>query len=241
MLKFFKIPKLNEPLVKLEGLRKSIAVKEEWPDSLRHLLSYPLPKPDTAIDALHFLAIDFETTGIEARDNSILSIGCIDMFQSKIDIVSSEHTYLKAPSDIKAESAVINHIVPEMLIGGNEIDLVMERLFEKIRGKIVLVHGAMIEKSFIDHYVHTKFGLKTLPIVWVDTLKIEKCLAFNQSHETSLLQLSDVRMKYHLPTYPAHNALIDSISCAELFLAQMVNIFGISWKDKTLAEIYVKL
>lgn len=237
MFTHFKIPKLTHPLQKLEQVRRDIVIQQDWPDSLRHLLSYPLPKPNSAINGFHFLALDFETTGIEAEDNSILSIGCVNVFESKIEIDSAEHTYLNTSCGIKPESAIINHIVPEMLLEGNELDLAMERLFEKMRGKAILVHGAMIEKSFVDFYVHSRFGLKTLPILWIDTLKIEKHLAFRQNPEFCQLQLSDVRKKYHLPAYPSHNALIDSISCAELFLAQMVNIFGRNWKQEEIGHL----
>ena len=40
------------------------------------------------------------------------------------------------------------------------------------------------------------------------------------------LHLGDCRTRYYLPEYAAHNALIDAVATAELFLAQMRYRFG---------------
>lgn len=241
LFNLFKRPIFTQPLLQLESVRKSITTNPDWPDSLKSLLNHPIPTQNTVVDDLQYLAIDFETTGIEATENSILSMACINLFQSKIDMSSAEHTYLNTLSQINAESAVINHIVPEMLLEGNQLDVAMALLFERMHGKVLLVHGAVIEKSFIDKYVNERFGIKQLPVVWIDTLKIEKCLVYRQDEEIDSLQLSDVRKKYRLPAYPAHNALIDSIACAELFLAQMTHIFGDDWRGEKLSEIYLRV
>ena len=63
-----------------------------------------------------------------------------------------------------------------------------------------------------------------LPLRIIDTLKIEqkKLQHRQQSIETSQLRLFNIRTRYNLPRYKAHNALEDAIATAELFLA-MVN------------------
>ncbi|OEF23306.1 exonuclease domain-containing protein [Vibrio rumoiensis] len=240
MLKSLSNKWFSHPLTRLESVRKSITVEPHWPDSLRQLLAYPLPKLTTPIDTLHYLALDFETTGFNPIDNTILSIGTVPLYGYKIEIESSRHVYLNNQHHINPESAVINHIVPEMLLEGDELDQAMEALFEMMRGKVILVHGAIVEKSFIDHYVKNKYGIKELPVVWIDTLKIEKCLTYIKHGELCRYQLTDVREKHGLPCYPAHNALIDSISCAELFLAQMVNIFGDQRHKVNIDDIFNK-
>ncbi|GLT15270.1 exonuclease domain-containing protein [Vibrio algivorus] len=240
MFENIKSQLFGHPLTKIEDARKRISINEQWPDGLRQLLSYPVPKLGTPIDSLHYLALDFETTGLNPLKSSILSIGTVPLYKSKIDVEMARHVYLNRSDGISSESAVINHIVPEMLEGGHELDQTMDKLFEMMRGKVVLVHGAVVEKQFIDHYVQQKFGIAQLPIVWIDTLKIEKCLTYIQHPETCSYQLTDVRLKHHLPAYPAHNALIDAISCAELYLAQIVNIFGHREHEIKLEEIFNK-
>ena len=60
-----------------------------------------------------------------------------------------------------------------------------------------------------------------LPVV--DTLEIEKVkLLRQQDHiKKGELRLAECRSRYNLPAYPAHNALMDALSSAELLLAQI--------------------
>lgn len=240
MFEHIKSQLFGHPLAHTENIRKRISIDTQWPNGLRQLLSYPVPKLGVSVDSLHYLSLDFETTGLNPHKDHILSIGTVPMFNSKIDIGMAMHVYLNRSEGINSESAVINHIVPEMLENGYELDQTMDKLFEMMRGKVVLVHGAVVEKQFIDYYVQQKFGIDQLPVVWIDTLKIEKALTYIQHPETCSYQLSDVREKHHLPIYPAHNALIDAISCAELFLAQLTNIFGNRDKPINIEDIYNK-
>ncbi|RCS69984.1 exonuclease domain-containing protein [Vibrio casei] len=240
MLDHIKFQLFGHPLTHIENARKRISIDSQWTDSLRQLLSYPTLKLGMPVYSLHYLALDFETTGLNPEKDHILSIGTVPMFNSKIDIGMARHVYLNRSEGINSESAVINHIVPEMLEGGHELDQAMDKLFAMMRGKVVLVHGAVVEKQFIDHYVQQKFGIVQLPVIWIDTLKIEKALTYIQHPESCSYQLSDVREKHHLPVYPAHNALIDAISCAELFLAQLINIFGNKGKPIKIEDIFNK-
>ncbi|MEI8634577.1 hypothetical protein P4S72_26265 [Vibrio sp. PP-XX7] len=127
---------------------------------------------------------------------------------------------------MNASSASINQIVPDALKDGLDLDDAMSQLFTQLAGKIPLVHGACIERAFIDAYFQQRFGIASAPCLWVDTLKIEKMLTY--SGKTNLnrsFQLQDVRSDYRLPNYSAHSAAIDALSAAELFIAQVKSIF----------------
>ncbi|WP_105901215.1 exonuclease domain-containing protein [Vibrio gangliei] len=225
------------PLVKLEKQRQAIVIPETASPELTLLLETPLPEPETLLKDLEFLVLDFETTGLDFEKDSLLSIGNIQMKQNQIDMGTAAHCYVDDDQTIKAESAVINHIVPQMLIEGDRLDEAMNRLFSKMMGKVVMAHGAIIERKFIDSYIKKKYGLDGLPLIWLDTLKIEKHLTFHQKATALELQLNDVRKRYGLPDYNAHNALVDAISTAELYLAQKSKIFGKNAATTTLGEV----
>jgi len=108
-----------------------------------------------------------------------------------------------------------------MLSQGVSIDEAMNRFFESAKGKIIVAHGCVMEKNFIEHYLYKTYGLEEIPLLWVDTLCIEKKLgnAIAQQNELDLT-LSGTRERYHLPEYNGHNALADAISTAELLLVQ---------------------
>lgn len=191
--------------------------------ALRQLLQGPLPDGNTPVAGAPWLAFDFETSGLDARRDRILSIGCVGAEYGEIILNGASHHYVREAASINAHSAVINHITPEMLQGGGVIDDLMESLFTRLQGRIAVVHGKMVESAFIDAWLQERYGLSGLPIPWIDTLDVERQHRRAIHCENADLRLSAIRRYYGLPDYPAHHALCDAVATAELLLAQVRN------------------
>lgn len=85
----------------------------------------------------------------------------------------------------------------------------------------------MIEAAFVDEYLTQKYGVSDLPVMWLDTLAIEKSMALAVNKDAEIdVRLSETRKRYGLPEYNGHEALIDAIATAELFLAQSTRLFN---------------
>ncbi|PJG84045.1 3'-5' exonuclease [Caviibacterium pharyngocola] len=221
------------PLNKLEKQRKAFLAQNDITPKWRALFQQPYPKISSDLTALSFLVIDFETTGLNSMMDNILSVAAVPIDNLTLDISKAWHQFVAEEQEVKKDTAVINHILPQMLNDAETLDDTMNRLFELIQGRIVIAHGSNIEKRFILHYLKVRYNLTQFPLLWLDTLKIERSLTQNQDNH---YQLTHVRNKYHLPEYVGHNALIDAISAGELFLAQLENVFG--QQKKILGEIY---
>ena len=221
MLRFFKKTDL---LSKLEEKRVA-CLKHNLPDAIKENLLEPIPDKNSSFRSLSFL-VDFETTGFEPENSDILSIGWIEISNMQIDFASQKHFYINNDRYINHETAVINHIVPQMVSHGVNLDEAIDILLHHAKDKILVVHGKIIEKSFLDFYAQKNLGLPELPLIWIDTLSIEAWRAMKLKAEIDPdTRLSSVRKRYNLPQYTAHNALIDSVSAAELLLAQVATIY----------------
>ncbi|MGY5449534.1 exonuclease domain-containing protein [Agarivorans sp. MS3-6] len=215
------------PLYKLNREREKQLTNISLAPCLRDVLSHPIPQAGTPLAELEFLVFDIETTGLNAAVDNILSVGYVTLKQSVIDLKSAKHFYVSSQQSVKAETAVINHIVPEMLQDGLAIDEVMNHLFAAMCGKVLVVHGSSVEKQFIEQYVRQRYFCERLPLLWLDTLTLEKSLIANANHQKNGdYRLASVRSRYGLPEYNAHSALIDAIATAELFMAQTKRIFS---------------
>ena len=215
------------PISLLEKKRLARLNEGNLPEHIVDLLSEPYPSPEAKLKDLEFLVFDLETTGLDPKTDRILSIGYLSIKEMRVDISTSVHTYVQAEKYVKAEAAVINHIVPEMLSSGQPFDDAMEDLFRAMKGKILIAHGTVVEKHFIDAYLKRRYGLPPLPLIWLDTLVIEKSLLRNKNDANSGdFQLASVRERHKLPPYLAHNALSDSIATGELFLVLTKIIYG---------------
>lgn len=206
--------------------QQQLAKRMGWSPGLSHYLNTPLPCIEALIYQVDLVAFDFETSGVDAQQDHILSLGWVDMTLDGIDLAASEEWFVRHPQFITAQSAEINHITPQTLSAGLTLDEAMDRLFTQLAGKVALVHGSCIERAFINQYVRQRYGITELPCVWVDTLQIEK--QFTYQGKTGIqhsFQLNDVRTRYALPQYSAHSAAMDALATAELFTAQIKSIF----------------
>ena len=198
------------------------------PNEVSLNLSQPLLDKNTLFKALPFLVVDFETTGFEPAKNDIISIGWVEIVNMQIDLGCKQHYYIRNSQDINHETAVINQIVPQMIQNdGVPLEQVINALLNASKGKILVVHGKVIEKNFLDFYAQKFLGLPELPLMWVDTMKIEEWKTAKTGGNTISQdnRLSAVRKRYNLPQYTAHNALVDSVASAELLLAQIAHMY----------------
>lgn len=215
------------PLQKLKRARERYLKKHVLADNIKSLLTAPLPGLDDDLYQLDYMALDFETTGFHPASDYLLSVGYLPMCKQKLALNRAVETFVKSAENINAATAVINHIVPEMLEKGQPLHDVMNDLLSALVGKIVIAHCCVIEKRFLDHYLAQYYQLPPLPLLWVDTLSIEKSLFMHKGNEKSAdFRLASTRLRHGLPEYPAHGALVDALATGELYLALLKKRFA---------------
>ncbi|MEH6648892.1 MAG: 3'-5' exonuclease [Motiliproteus sp.] len=225
------------PLSKLKRQRQKLA-QSDFCEPLRSLIRFPIWPPQTSLDSLEFLVVDFETSGLDIHQDTILSIGWVVIKGNQIHLDSAQRIDILAADRINAETAVINHIVPETLVDATPIKTAVEELFDAMSNRVVVAHCVPIERGFLNQHCRFFYNAKLPQIAWLDTLVMEGSLQDWSSHNRpSDFGLSTVRKKYGLPGYPAHDALIDAVATAELFLAQIGAIFG---QQKTSLGVLMK-
>ncbi|CEO41178.1 3'-5' exonuclease [Photobacterium kishitanii] len=208
--------------------QRRITLLQQHPDlplPIKALFSAPLPQPLTLINQWPLLAIDFETTGFDAQQDQILSVGYVSMMVNAVDLSTSVNELVNSTAIIKPDSAVINHIDHAMLLQGQALDEVMMRLLVALTGKVGIAHGCFMEQGFISTYLQHKYQLHDCPLLWLDTLPLYQSLYNNQilHHDA---RLGSARCSVGLPEYQAHNSLFDAIACGELLMVLMHKIYG---------------
>lgn len=198
--------------------RKS-ALKRASSEVMQHYLSQPFPAPNTRWDQVEIVSLDFETSGLDAEQDQILSYGKVHIHNSVIKLNSAKHELIQAEKPIPEKSAIIHHITDDLASEGRPLSQVLPELLETLRGKIMLVHFNKIEQSFLDAACRRLYGSPFL-IPTIDTLLLAERVLTRQNHAVmpDRLRLFHLRDDFKLPGYKAHNALNDAITTAELFL-----------------------
>lgn len=189
---------------------------------LKDFLSVPFPKLDMPIEQVPILALDFETTGLDAKTDKLLSVGFVAMEHEQIKLNSCYHQIINATTQLEESNVIIHHITDEQKDRGEKLRTVVEILLQALTGKVMLVHFARIERQFLAQACMELYGMAPeFPII--DTLVIAKRLFDKRdvAYDPSELRLSNLRQKYNLPPHHGHNALNDAIATAELLLAQI--------------------
>ncbi len=216
-----RILKGSESPTKLEGKLKSVVVDETWPDVVKNCVTRSLAAMELPLTELKYLAIDFETSGLNAEKDQILSIGMVEFTLDQIDLSSAEEILINNGEFVKAETAEINGLTPKALAQGVPLEQGIERLLQKTKGKVILAHSCKIEKRFLEVFFEKHYQLDVFPSYFVDTIFIEKRFSYaGKMGVHKSYQLNDMRRHYKLPNYIEHSAASDALACAELFIVQ---------------------
>ena len=260
----------RDPLSRLALRREHFLTSQAVQPLVHQFLLPPLPASDTDPWSLDMLVLDMETTGLDVQQDSVLSLGMVPIRAGMVQLGQSQHLYLDACAQVRADTAVINHILPQTLQQGMSASQALMHLFTVLTGQnsacamadvecsvrgevqphgamrtepahagfpILVAHGAAIERQFLQQWVSACFVLQAeLPLLWLDTLALERSLAGNRHSARRDYRLSEIRRSYGLPAYLAHNALADAVATGELLLVQMKHIFA--GRRPQLGELY---
>ena len=210
-------------LLGYEAKRKQL-LKKAPAGALRDYLSVPLPSMDTPVNKFEVLAVDFETTGLDAKQDQLLSVGFITLKQQQMSLKTSYHQIIKTQAQLEESNVIIHHITDSQKEQGQALATVVEALLKALAGKVMLVHFARIERQFLTKACLELYGMAPVfPII--DTLVIAKRQLDKRdvAYDPSELRLPNLRHQYALPEHHGHNALNDAIATAELLLAQINN------------------
>lgn len=192
------------------------------------------PAADTPLDQLEFVALDIETTGLDARRHAIVSIGLIPFTLQRIRSDQAWHQLVRPHGDLLPESVTFHHITHSDIRSAPRFAEILGSLLQHLTGRIAVVHYRHIERAFLDAAAQHALG-ESLVFPLIDTMQIEANL--NPQRQPGWLlrllgkqplsiRLADSRARYRLPLYQAHHALTDALATAELFQAQVATHFS---------------
>ncbi|HLU80423.1 MAG TPA: 3'-5' exonuclease [Burkholderiaceae bacterium] len=187
------------------------------------------PAADTPLEQVELLALDVETTGLDARSHSIVSIGLIPMTLERIRSDRAWHTVVRPRGRLEEESVTFHQITHTDIRSAPRFEAIVEPFLKQLAGKVAVVHYHPVERAFLDAAVRRCWG-ETLQFPMIDTMQIEASLHPRRKPGWLLkllgrkpvsIRLADSRARYQLPPYRAHHALTDALATAELLQAQV--------------------
>ncbi len=170
-----------------------------------------------------FVALDIETTGLDALVHEIIEVGCVlfsfnvkkKIFEveESFDIkIKPQHIELANPISLKVngyqESLWTDALTPEKAL---------KKISQKITGRVMVGHNAGFDYSFFNTACKKYGVVNTLHYHVLDTLSMAYVVLYNNVDATrlSLQYLCDF---YGIENKKAHTALADAQATYELFV-----------------------
>jgi DNA polymerase-3 subunit epsilon len=175
------------------------------------------------IDQVDFVAFDTELTGLDFKQDSIISIGAVKLKGSAILPSKTFYRLVKPECELKSKSVVVHELTHSDLECAEDIlDVVGD--FVKFAGNAVLIgHFVHIDLNFVNKVLQQKFGV-SLQNFAVDTATLHDWLYDNDSHfarhykgMTIQSDLFSMAKKYGVEGGKSHNAFSDAYITAQLF------------------------
>jgi DNA polymerase-3 subunit epsilon len=175
-----------------------------------------------AWDEVTYWALDLETGGLDARRDPVLAIGMVPVRNGTVRIGEGYRTLVRpGEAAIDPASVPAHQLLRAEVQDAPALEEVLPEVERRLRGAVLLVHYQAIDVAFLRRDFG-RAGLRWPAPKVVDTARLlvrwgrlsRPDLASDQIERN----LSRARRAHGLPDYEAHDALVDAIACAELFL-----------------------
>ncbi len=186
---------------------------------MKDYLEKPFPGKKSLISDLDIVSLDFETTGLNFQSDNVVSMGWVKIGHLGINLKSSFHQLISASGELPETSVVIHKITDNQLLDGVNIETALPIMLEHLSGKVMLAHSAKVELGFINKMCRELYDTDfVIPVIDTQYLAVRSFERQNITINNNELRLFNLRRANNMPAYRAHNALMDAIATAELFL-----------------------
>ena len=165
--------------------------------------------------SIDYCAIDVETTGLNLKDDEIISIGAVHIHMGRI---RAENNFYREVRPLQLPS------IPSLRIHGlRGIDLeslapiesVIPDFVTQVGGRVLIAHAAWIEYAFLKRHLRGLTFSKQI----IDTAALARAFGYSAGVNGREPSLESLARRIHLPVYAPHNALGDALTTAVVFLA----------------------
>lgn len=234
MIKLFQPPSIDWPY---KYKAKQNVVKDPL---LQQFYQTELPNPDTPMSEMTFVAMDFETTGLNADKDEIITIGLVPFTLNRVYLNRAKHWTVRPRQKLDENSIVIHGITHNDIMDAPDLSEIVEEVLNELAGHVLVVHYHKIEREFLDRALKRRIG-EGIEFPVIDTMELESQIQKRQTagivnkimgKRPDSVRLGQSRMRYNLPAYTPHHALTDAIATAELLQAQIAHHYSGDQPDR---------
>jgi DNA polymerase-3 subunit epsilon len=180
---------------------------------------------DQPLSSYEFVVFDTELTGMNNRRDEIVSIGAVRIKNLQIIAGENFQSFVRPHKITTAtEGTFIHRITPQQLTKAPSLKEILPEFIEFCGSSLLIGHYVSLDVSFINKAAKKLFNAK-IKNPCLDTMRLAQVYtetSWEQYHDRFNLQVSynltDLSRTYNLPVFSEHDAMLDALQTAYLFL-----------------------
>ncbi|MGI6787088.1 MAG: PolC-type DNA polymerase III [Acholeplasmataceae bacterium] len=166
-----------------------------------------------------YVVFDIETTGLSITNDKIIEIGAVKMVQGVV--TDRFETFVSPNRKLSAKITDLTGITDEQLVDAPQIEEVMPKFLEFIKGTVLVAHNAHFD---VDHIIHNciNLGLEAPQNPVIDTLNLAR---YFYSNELKRFNLDAVAKYFKVNNFTHHRAGDDAKATQEVFSLMLLDLY----------------
>jgi DNA polymerase-3 subunit epsilon len=166
-----------------------------------------------------FIALDFETTGLDPARDDVISFGLVPIDGGRIDLSAAQYREVAPRVEPRHSSIRVHHLRTQDLASAPPIAEVLDGFRDALAGRVILAWAAGVEVAFLRRTFGGREWRWRSRVIDVRTLivAIERSSGTLDARPGSYA-LEAAARRYGVPVEQTHHALDDAFMTAELFL-----------------------
>lgn len=165
-----------------------------------------------------FLALDFETTGLDLRRDHIVAYGAVPVVEGRIRAAGALSGLVKPHKAMSDDALRIHCLHQRDLESAPPLSAAVAHLLPALTGRVVIAHCSWIERALLRRAM-AKTSTARYHSRMVDTEVLARHALSLPDEGTHAISLEWLACKLGMPVHTPHLALGDAMTTAEVFLA----------------------
>jgi DNA polymerase-3 subunit alpha (Gram-positive type) len=161
-------------------------------------------------DDTEYVVFDTETTGLNAREDTLIEIAAVRM--KGREIVGQFASLIDPERKLSAKISELTGITEDMLVGQPKLKPVLEQFREFAEGAILVAHNAEFDVGFLGQCA-LRLGMPAWTQPVIDTLALARALYPGEKN----YRLKTLTQKFNVELINHHRALADAEATAKVF------------------------
>lgn len=163
-----------------------------------------------------YLALDFEATGLDLRNDDVVSYGSVPIRNARIVVGEQQYSLVRPTKPVPPESSKFHVIRNQDLADAPNARVAAGQLRDALRGRVLVAHASWVEVAFLRRLFNLIGATFESPVV--DTASLARSLGLRPRIDTHEPHLETLATQLNVPVHDPHHALGDAFTTAQVFL-----------------------